>query len=159
VRSGSERTPLRGSVAILSGWRAAGVAGSTLSRVAPPGDVTRQLEAIERERLRALVEPDIELARSLHAEDYQLVTPGGKLLSGHEYLDQIASGELDYRVFEPEGEMVVRSWGDAAALRYRVRIAVAFDGQQDADSFWHTDIYELRDERWQAVWSHATRIR
>jgi hypothetical protein len=49
--------------------------------------VTRQLEAIERERLRALVEPDIELARSLHAEDYQLVTPGGKLLSGHEYLD------------------------------------------------------------------------
>ena len=24
--------------------------------------------------------------------------------------------------------------------------------------FWHTDIYELRDGRWQVVWSQATRI-
>ena len=29
----------------------------------------------------------------------------------------------------------------------------------DRDRFWHTDVYELRDDRWQAVWSQATRIR
>ena len=27
-----------------------------------------------------------------------------------------------------------------------------------AGLFWHTDIYERRNERWQAVWSWATRI-
>ena len=29
----------------------------------------------------------------------------------------------------------------------------------DSDRFWHTDMYDLRDGRWQAVWSQATRIR
>ena len=113
----------------------------------------------ERRRLRALVDRDIDLARSLHAHDYQLVTPGGRTLSREEYLAEIASGAIDYRVFEPEGEVAIRFWGQAAAVRYRVRIEVAFDGQLDSDSFWHTDIYEVRDDRWQVVWSHATRIR
>jgi hypothetical protein len=122
-------------------------------------DLVHQIESTERERLGALVQADLELARSLHADEYQLITPGGHMLSREEYLSQIASGELRYRVFEPDGEMTVRSWGHAAAIRYRVHIDVEFDGQHDSDYFWHTDIYELRDGRWQAVWSHATRIR
>jgi hypothetical protein len=122
-------------------------------------DLAYQIESTERERLGALVRADLELARSLHADEYQLITPGGHTLSREEYLGQIASGELRYRVFEPDGDMTVRSWGHAAAIRYRVHIDVEFDGQHDSDYFWHTDIYELRDERWQAVWSHATRIR
>ena len=122
-------------------------------------DLTNQIESTERKRLRALVQTDLELARSLHADEYQLITPGGHPLSKEEYLSQIASGELRYRVFEPDGEMTVRSWDGAAAIRYRVHIDIEVDGQRDSDHFWHTDIYELRDGRWQAVWSHATRIR
>lgn len=123
------------------------------------GDVAAHIVETERRRLRALVDRDIDLARSLHAEDYQLVTPWGRTVSREEYLDEVASGSLDYRIFEPEGELAIRFWGQAAAVRYRVHIDVAFDGQHDSDYFWHTDIYELWDDRWQAVWSHATRIR
>jgi hypothetical protein len=125
----------------------------------PNDDVAGHVLQTERLRLRALVERDIDLARSLHADDYQLITPRGRTLSREEYLDEIASGALDYRVFEPDGELAIRLWGQAAAVRYRVHIDVAFDGQHDSDHFWHTDIYELRDHRWQVVWSHATRIR
>jgi hypothetical protein len=60
---------------------------------------------------------------------------------------------------EPESEIAVRCYGEAAVVRYRVRIEVGFGEGQDADAFWHTDLYELRDGRWQAVWSQATRIR
>jgi hypothetical protein len=98
-------------------------------------------------------------AGALHAEDYQLVTPGGATLSKSEYLGGIADGSLRYRRFEPDGEVAVRFWGSAAALRYEVVIEVDADGTPFHDRCWHTDIYELRDGRWVAVWSHATRIR
>ena len=60
------------------------------------------LRSIERQRLRALVEADVASARRLHADDFQLVNPAGGALSREQYLGQIASGELDYLVWEPE---------------------------------------------------------
>jgi hypothetical protein len=113
----------------------------------------------ERRRLRALVAPDIDEARAMHGEDYQLVTPGGATMSKRDYLDRIASGELDYHVFEPESAMAVRVYETAAVVRYQARIEIVVDGSRDSGSFWHTDLYEVRGGRWQAIWSQATRIR
>ena len=98
-------------------------------------------------------------SESLHAEDYQLITPGGAALSKEAYLGQIADGSLAYRQFEPAGEIRVQVFGpSAAALRYQVTIEALFPGGHDFGQFWHTDIYRRRDGNWQAVWSHATRI-
>ena len=113
----------------------------------------------ERDRLRSLVTPDLDVAERLHADDYELITPGGARLSKREYLDGIASGELDYSVFEPISELRVRLYDQSAIVRYRVRIEISFGGEQDTGNFWHTDAYERRDGIWQAVWSQATRIR
>ena len=117
------------------------------------------LRDIERRRLAALVAADIELARSLHADDYELVTPGGRRLSREDYLGGVAAGELRYVVFEPASEIRVRLHGDAAILRYEALIEMHMSDDIDRDRFWHTDFYERRDGRWQAVWSQATRIR
>jgi hypothetical protein len=122
--------------------------------------LTGELRAVERQRLAALCAADMAGCDALHAPDYQLITPRGATLTKDEYLAQIADGSLDYRRFEPEGEIAVRLLGpSAAALRYRVAIDAAFPGGHSADLFWHTDIYQLRQGRWQAVWSQATRIR
>jgi len=119
-----------------------------------------ELRVIERGRLAALCAADMETCDALHAPDYQLITPGGGTLTKDEYLGQIRAGSLAYRRFEPDGEIVVRTLGpDAAALRYQVAIDVVFPGGHEADRYWHTDIYERREGGWQAVWSHATRIR
>ena len=120
------------------------------------GDLVRETE---RRRLRALVEADMELARSLHSDDYQLITPGGQTTSKEAYLGGIASGEFVYHAFEPASDMAVRVYGSAAAVRYQARIEVQFSNKRDSGLFWHTDIYETKDGRWQAVWSQATRIR
>lgn len=96
---------------------------------------------------------------ALHAAEYQLITPGGTSLSRDDYLGPIASGDFVYRRFEPDGAIAVRMLGSsAAALRYQVEIEVDYPGGHDAGHFWHTDIYERRDGRWQVVWSQATRI-
>jgi len=44
------------------------------------------LAEIERARLRALVNADLALAEQVHAEDFQLITPGGDSLSKEDYL-------------------------------------------------------------------------
>ncbi len=117
------------------------------------------IRATERQRLQALVEADIATAERLHADDFQLITPVGAAMSKEEYLGAIGSGGLDYLVFEPASEIAVRVYGEAAVIRYRSRLQVAVDGQDlGLGDNWHTDLYEQRDGRWQAVWSQATNI-
>ena len=116
------------------------------------------LRATETERLRSLVEADIETARRLHADDFQLINPSGAALSKDQYLGQIASGELDYVLWEP-GSMEVRRYGDATVIRYQAQAQALSGGQRTPlRRFWHTDVYEKRNGRWQAVWSQATLI-
>jgi len=118
-----------------------------------------QLVETERRRLAALVDSDLLACETLHADDYELITPGGARLGRAAYLARVADDTLTYRRFEPEGDMAVRLLGDeAAAVRYRVNIDVTWSGGSDTGKFWHTDLYERREGRWQAVWSHATRI-
>jgi hypothetical protein len=117
------------------------------------------LQDVERQRLRALVDGDAGAARKFHADDFQLITPGGATLSRDEYLDGVASGQLNYSVFEPISDITVRDYGDAVVMRFQVRIEIEFSGQSDAGDFWYTDVYERRAEGWQVVWSQATRIR
>lgn len=113
----------------------------------------------ERTRLRSLVEADLATADAHHAADYQLIPPGGDTLSKADYLGGIADGSIRYRRFEPDGDIEVRAWGSAAALRYEAIIEVIAGGTDYRERCWHTDIYELRDGQWLAVWSQATRIR
>jgi hypothetical protein len=122
-------------------------------------EVEELLRQTERRRLAALVARDEPVIEALHAVDYELITPGGKRLARAEYLDGVLSGRLDYRVFEAEDEIRARAFEIAGLVRYVARIEIQLSDGLDTGRFWHTDAYELRAGRWQAVWSHATRIR
>ncbi len=117
------------------------------------------LRATERKRLRALVEADMATAGALHADDFQLINPGGGALSKEQYLGGIASGDIHYHLWEPES-IAVRVQGQMAILRYQAQLEISVNGQRaPLRRYWHTDSYELRDGRWQVVWSQATEIR
>lgn len=116
------------------------------------------LAQVERDRLRALVEADVDRAARLHADDFQLITPSGRVLSKAEYLEAVRSGDIDYAVWDA-GEISVRSYGDVAVIRYPSEIAFTVGGARTPRRrYWHTDLYERRDGRWQIVWSQATEI-
>ena len=70
-----------------------GKAGNAVSR---EGDEVDRIRDIERQRVRALVEADMDVARRLHADDFQLITPFGDSLSKGEYLGSVESGDIDY---------------------------------------------------------------
>lgn len=117
-----------------------------------------EVAEVERARLRALVDGDIELVRTFHHPDFQLVTPRGVALSLDEYLGEIASGSIRYLRWEPE-TIIVREAQDIAVIRYRAEIEMMSDGVAlPLFRTWHTDTYERHSGRWTVVWSHATTI-
>jgi uncharacterized protein DUF4440 len=119
------------------------------------------IRAVELDRLRALVEGDLDRARELHADDFQLITPTGRELSKDQYLGAVASGELNYLAWDP-GPIAVRLYAQntAAVIRYRSELEIVDDGHHGPRrDYWHTDLYERSDGRWQVIWSHATEIR
>lgn len=117
-----------------------------------------EVRATERERLRALVSRDIEAARHLHADDFQLINPLGGTLSKDQYLGAVAAGEINYLVWETES-IEVRLYRDMALIRYRSQLEIVVQGQiVPRRHYWHTDAYERRDGRWQVVWSQATAV-
>ncbi len=118
---------------------------------APGADFFRDLE---RRRTQALVARDIALAKTLHAPEYQLVTPGGRTFTRDEYLRAIESGDLHYVSWEPE-EIQVRISPAMALVRYRAVLAFP---SGSVVRLWHLDSYEERGGAWQAVWSQATAI-
>lgn len=116
------------------------------------------LRETERERLRALVQKDLEVAHRLHADDFQLINPLGGVVSKEQYLGGIAAGAINYLVWEPD-TIEVRLYGAAGVLRYRSELEIVLGGQKiSRRPYWHTDVYENRAGQWQVVWSHATEV-
>jgi hypothetical protein len=123
-------------------------------------DLAERIRSLERERLRALVDGDLDRADALHADDFQLINPAGGTGTKAQYLDGIASGEFNYLVFEPDSEIAVQVYGEAVVIRYRSRLEIIVGGEHvPLRHYWHTDLYDQRAGRWQVVWSQATEIR
>jgi hypothetical protein len=116
---------------------------------------TSALSDIERRRISALVQANLAIAGPLHAENYQLITPNGSEMTKSEYLNAIETGKLKYHIFEPVSKISMLGETTIVVLRYRARISI-----NDKPSFtcWHTDCYQLLNEKWQVVWSQATQI-
>ncbi len=117
------------------------------------------LRDLEERRLRSLVDFDPATADELHAHDFQLINPSGIALSKEAYLGDLASGFVDYLIFEPASGIDVHLVLGAGILRYQSSLELVLGGSPIPKStYWHTDYYEERDGRWQAVWSQATEV-
>jgi hypothetical protein len=136
----------------------AAASSSCTSSLNPQGEADL-IRASERQRVKALVDANIEVARQLHADDFQLINPSGGSVSKDQYLGAVGSGAVDYLVWEP-GTIEVRLYGRAAVIRYQSQLKIVVQGQEmPLRRYWHTDSYEKRNGRWQVVWSQATEIK
>ena len=89
----------------------------------------------------------------LHASDYELISPPGRVMTRERYLSLIAAKAF-YAKWE-HGAMRVRLAAGMAVARYPARIT--FPSGKFVGC-WHTDVYELQAGSWKAVWSQATQL-
>ncbi len=118
-----------------------------------PAMTDQDFGALERARTQALVQRDLPAIERLHAPEYELITPAGRILTRTRYLAAIA--DRPFYTAWAMGAVRVRCASAMAALRYRARLGFPSGAVLDC---WHTDVYELRAGAWQAVWSQATRL-
>lgn len=133
----------------------AAAAPKPASSASPAAD---QVRATERTRLHALVTADVTVARSLMADDAQVVNPLGGTLELDDYMAAVTSGDIDYLVFEPTSPIVVRLYGRSAALRFQVSFDLVVFGRHLTHAAWLTELYERQHGRWRLVWEQATAI-
>ena len=108
---------------------------------------------LEVQRTRAIVARNTVAIERLHAPEYELVTPAGRVLSRERYLSLISQAPF-YSAWE-HGPMQVRVTPGMAAVKYPAQLTFP---SGKVLKCWHTDIYELRGLLWQAVWSQATEL-
>jgi hypothetical protein len=108
------------------------------------------VRSTEQQRLRALLDHDVETASMLHADDFELINPLGETSSKEAYIDSGAA--FAYTVWKPISPMRVRVHGDSAVLRYESELEL----HGSRGNYWHTDYYEKRNGQWQIVWSQTT---
>lgn len=125
-------------------------APAPMNPAAPDADFFRALEV---ERTQALVARDMPTIERLHAPEYELISPPGRVMSRERYLSLIATGPF-YAGWK-HGPMRVRLSETMAAVRYQARITFASGKVVDC---WHTDFYESQAGTWRAVWSQATQL-
>lgn len=123
-----------------------------------PNDL-EELRDADLTRLAALVDADMKVLEALHAEDYRLVPPPGDDMSRDQYLDAVASGDLDFLVFEPVSDLEVVVSGDVAVVTYRSFIHVAAAGVGElAHDAWSTYRYERGAAGWELAWEQVTAV-
>ena len=64
------------------------------------------VRATERQRLKALLEDNYDVANKLHAEDFELINPAGEVLSKEGYID--SGGAFTYTKWKPVSPIRVR---------------------------------------------------
>lgn len=117
------------------------------------------IQATERERVRALVDANLDVARRLHADDFQVINPLGRVSSRERYLSGVAAGTTDYLAWDTDS-VTVRLYGRSAVIRYRSQVDVTVRGEaQPRLPAWNTGVYEKRGGQWQIVWFQVTYIR
>ena len=113
---------------------------------------------IEISRIQAILKQDMEVLWRIHSEDYQLISPFGRIYNRDSYLAAIDSGSLKYRKWVPK-DFHIRSSKNMSILRYQVTLQVEFAKAPEKPlDCWHTDSYEKTDDSWKIVWSQATLI-
>jgi len=119
---------------------------------APPASDEAFFQQLEVTRTQALVARDLPAIERLHAPEYQLVTPSGRVFTRERYMAAVAAAPF-YTAWE-HGPMQVQATPAMAALRYPARLVFPSGKVMPC---WHLDLYRLQDDgAWRAVWSQAT---
>jgi ketosteroid isomerase-like protein len=111
------------------------------------------LRELNRNYIRAVDEADVGWFDANLAADFLNTNPDGTLIGRKAFLAQIGRGSSvkDIR----EHDVVIRILGDYAIIHARTTYQKP-DGTQGAGRY--TDDWHYRDDRWQCVSAHVTRL-
>ena len=117
---------------------------------------TQEIEGLEIDFSKAIVEKDMARLEALLAPEYRLV---GVRSTGTSDMPRDAwfagLGRMVFSRFEPTVSSV-EVFGDTALATVEGSWALEFDGRQIDESFYVTDVWVRRDGQWRIVRRHSS---
>lgn len=135
-----------------------GLVGCSRASTDSPTGTSRTIRELDRALRHALVAGDAEAVEQALAPDFTIVPPPGVEESRAEYVDSVASGNLDYQEFRAISPVRVRVSGRLAVATYMSHLSVSSGDFRTEHDAWHTHAYERQGDRWRLVWAQATAV-
>jgi ketosteroid isomerase-like protein len=117
--------------------------------------VAAEIVAIADDWARAIAGNDPERIAGVMADEWVIVSESG-ISTKEDFLSLVRSGALTHSAMDRITHPRIRVHGDTAIFTARVTNTAHYGGERfDADE-WTTDVFVLRDGRWQCVLSQIT---
>jgi ketosteroid isomerase-like protein len=116
-----------------------------------------ELLKLEEAFSEAIVKNDLEGIGRLVADDWIIIDPNGEIVDRTRFFEVIKSGALTHDTMDSE-DFRVRVYGDSAVVTGITRTKGKFMGQEFSAQERSTDVFVMRDGRWQCVLTHLTRF-
>jgi uncharacterized protein (TIGR02246 family) len=127
---------------------------ATSADAAKAADMVKGLDA---KRFEAQMKNDLETLTSLLADDLVYVHSSTKVDGKTAFLDSLRTGKTKYESIEPT-DVQVRVYGNTAIVNGTAKLTVATDGKSNSFSLRYTDVWVMRDNKWQMVSWQSTRL-
>ena len=116
-----------------------------------------ELLKLENEFAEAIVRNDLDGLGRLVADEWIIIDPDGGIVGRARFFEVIKSGALTHEMMKSEG-LRVCVYGDSAVVTGITGTKGKFMGQEFSTQERATDVFIKRDERWQCVLTHLTRL-
>jgi len=112
---------------------------------------------LDRKRMEAMARKDIATLDELIAEDLIYAHSTARLDTKTSLIDNMLSGQTVYTSVEPS-KVVAQDLGDTVVLTGECQIKVNVKGTPNAFGVRFTDVYALRNGKWQMVTWQSTKL-
>src|SRR5687768_18133932 len=128
--------------------------GSALQRVESDQDI---LIKLERGWNEAFYKRDVAFIERLLAEEFTATYDDGRIGDKATELALVTAFDQAVQSATPE-DFAVRVYRDTALVWFTLRLVGIKDGQRSEMALRYTDVWIIRDGRWQCVSSQSTRV-
>ena len=143
------------NISLCALWLATSTKRGSMERT-NADEVIELLTDIQHRLAKAWVEGDREFIETVLADDWRVTDLTGRVLTKDEILRE-AFGSDERQVSSMAiDDIRVRSFGDWAIVTGRTQAAGEYQGEMVEVKLRFTDVFAMRDGRWQAVSSQAT---
>jgi hypothetical protein len=115
------------------------------------------VKKLERDWSAAQMTEDIERLGQIISDDWVGVGPDGTKTTKTEFLNNVKTGTMKLDAYEP-GAMDVKVMGGVAVVQGSDKEKSSFKGKDTSGRYVWTDVFVLRNGKWQAVRSQATLV-
>jgi uncharacterized protein (TIGR02246 family) len=115
------------------------------------------VKALDAKRFESMTKNDLDTLASLLADDLVYTHSSAAMDGKTTYLDALRTGKTRYLSIEPS-DVKVRVYGNTAIINGMAKLSVNSNGQTNNNSLRYTDVWVMRDNKWQMVSWQSTRL-